>query len=240
MFERFRNRSETTDGANGANGANGATAATVDERHTAGNVPAEERTAAHPRGAATPRPCNTSSPASRGVGCHHWGSSFSAGSSRRRGLPADGHLRRRGSAIASPRPLLRPTRPRPDTSRGRAVALLVVPQSRILLRGDVAGRIRASRRPPWHRAWAIVCLSRSRSGLAGSRIEYNVVEAPTCRGSRSAEPSDRWGIATSRSCRTMLFAALGGVAGAATTARSTAPATTIKTCLGKGLNGYGN
>jgi hypothetical protein len=224
VFERFRNRSETTDGANGANGANGVTAATVDERRTAGNVPAEERTAAHPRGAATRETMQHVRARQREeFGGINWGAAFfgwlvAVGVA----VLLTGILAAAGAAIG----LTETTSDAADSASPEtlsavgAVALLVVLAIAYYCGGYVAGRMsRFDGARQGIGAWAIGLLITLALAvlavIAGS--EYNVVErANLPRLPVGPETLTTGGAIASLAilAGTLLFAALGGVAGA--------------------------
>jgi hypothetical protein len=221
VFERFRNRSTTSDGTNGANGA---TATTVDDERTAGNVPAEERTAAHPRGAATRETMQHVRARQREeFGGINWGAAFfgwlvAVGVA----VLLTGILAAAGAAIG----LTETTSDAADSaspetlSAAGAVALLVVLAIAYYCGGYVAGRMsRFDGARQGIGAWAIGLLITLALAVlavvAGS--EYNVVErANLPRLPVGPETLTTGGAIASLAilAGTLLFAALGGVAGA--------------------------
>ena len=221
MFERFRNRSETTDRADGANGA---TDTRADDARTEGNVAPEERTAAHPRGAATRETMQHVRARQREeFGGINWGAAFfgwlvAVGVA----VLLTGILAAAGAAIG----LTETTSDAADAaspetlSAAGAVALLVVLAIAYYCGGYVAGRMsRFDGARQGIGAWAIgllITLALAVLALvAGS--EYNVVErANLPRLPVGPETLTTGGAIASLAiiAGTLLFAALGGVAGA--------------------------
>jgi hypothetical protein len=221
VFERFKNRSETPDEAHAANGA---TATRVDDGRTAGNVPPEEPTAAHPRGAATRETMHHVHARQREeYGGINWGAAFfgwlvAVGVA----VLLTGILAAAGAAIG----LTETTSDAADSasaetlSAAGAVALLVVLAIAYYCGGYVAGRMsRFDGARQGVGAWAIgllITLALAVLALiAGS--EYNVVErANLPRLPVGPETLTTGGAIASLAilAGTLLFAALGGVAGA--------------------------
>ena len=221
MFERFKDRSETGDRANGANGA---IATRDDDERTAGNVPPEERTATHPPGAANRETVHHMRARQREeFGGINWGAAFfgwlvAVGVA----VLLTGILAAAGAAIG----LTETTSDAADSasaetlSAAGAVALLVVLAIAYYCGGYVAGRMsRFDGARQGVGAWAIgllITLALAVLALiAGS--EYNVVErANLPRLPVGPETLTTGGAIASLAilAGTLLFAALGGVAGA--------------------------
>ena len=219
MFERFKNRTTTSDGASGST-------ATVDDdgERTPGNVPVEERTAAHPRGAATRETMHHVRARQREeYGGINWGAAFfgwlvAVGVA----VLLTGILAAAGAAIG----LTETTSDAADSASAEtlsvagAVALLVVLAIAYYCGGYVAGRMsRFDGARQGIGAWAIGLLITLAVAVlavvAGS--EYNVVErANLPRLPIGSETLTTGGAIASVLivAGTLLFAALGGIAGA--------------------------